>query len=157
MKSHSYREEEMLLRRMLMLATLALLSAGCGSEFPTARVSGRVTLNGKPVDQVEVMFSPIAAEGKINSGVGSYGVTDADGRYTLLLIGTKDTKGAVIGKHKVRIDNHSPPGDSSDDRPQKRPKPAVLIPAKYHALNSILEFEVTSGGTDKADFDLTSP
>jgi hypothetical protein len=147
----------MLLRRLLMLTALAVLSAGCGSEFPTARVSGRVTLNGKPVDQVEVMFSPVATEGKINSGVGSYGVTDSDGRYTLILIGTKDTKGAVIGKHKVRIDNHSPPGDPSDDRPQKRPKPAVLIPAKYHHLNPILEFEVTSGGSDKADFDLTSP
>src|SRR5581483_10021007 len=88
-------EEEMIRRRLLILAAFTVLSAGCGGgEFPVAKVSGRVTLNGQPVDKVSVMFQPIAAEGKLNSGMGSYGITDTDGRYTLKLIG-KETKGAV--------------------------------------------------------------
>ena len=147
----------MIRRRLLILAAFTVLSAGCGGgEFPVAKVSGRVTLNGQPVDKVSVMFQPIAAEGKLNSGMGSYGITDTDGRYTLKLIG-KETKGAVIGKHKVRIENYTEPGDSSDDRPKKRPKAAVPIPRKYNQLEAKLEFDVPSGGTDKADFDLTSP
>jgi hypothetical protein len=145
----------MLLRRLLLLAVLVVLSVGCGGEFPTANVSGRVTVNGKPVEKVSVMFQPVAAEGKINSGVGSYGITDADGRYTLKLIG-KESRGAVIGKHKVRFENWTDPGDTSVDSPKrKQAAPAVKIPQRYY--DKPMDYEVASGGTDKADFELTSP
>jgi hypothetical protein len=145
----------MLLRRLLLLAVLVGLSVGCGGEFPIANVSGRVTVNGKPVDKVSVMFQPVAAEGKINAGVGSYGITDADGRYSLKLIG-KETRGAVIGKHKVRFENWTDPGDTSVDSPKrKQAAPAVKIPQKYY--DKPMDYDVKSGGTDKADFDLTSP
>jgi hypothetical protein len=146
----------MFLRRLLMLAALAMLSAGCSSgEFATANVSGRVTVNGKPVEKVSVMFQPVAAEGKLNAGVGSYGVTDAEGRYALKLIG-KESKGAVIGKHKVRFENYTDPGDTSVDSPKRRQAaPTVKIPQRYY--DKAMDFEVPSGGTDKADFQLTSP
>src|SRR5262249_24396048 len=115
---------------MSLFAAVALVAAGCGKgENETASVSGRVTLNGQPVAKVAVMFQPIAPEGNLNPGPGSYGVTDSDGRYTLKLIG-KETSGAVVGKHKVRIEVYTDPGDSSDDRPRKWVKPAVQIPTK---------------------------
>jgi hypothetical protein len=146
----------MFLRRLLLLVTLIALCIGCGGEFPTANVSGRITVNGKPVEKVAVMFQPVAAEGKINSGIGSTGISDADGRYTLILIGTKNTKGAVIGKHKVRFENYTDPGDTSDDRSKpKRTQPTVRIPQRYY--DKPMDYDVTSGGTAKADFDLTSP
>ncbi|HJZ53840.1 MAG TPA: carboxypeptidase-like regulatory domain-containing protein [Gemmataceae bacterium] len=147
----------MMLCRMSLFAAVAVVAAGCGKgEYETASVSGRVTLNGQPVAKVAVMFQPIAPEGNLNPGPGSYGVTDSDGRYTLKLIG-KETSGAVVGKHKVRIEVYTDPGDSSDDRPRKWVKPAVQIPTKYNQDKAILEFEVPASGTDEANFDLKSP
>jgi hypothetical protein len=145
----------MFLCRLLLLAALVALCLGCGSEFPTANVSGQIKVNGKPVEKVSIMFQPVAAEGKVNAGIGSYGITDADGRYTLKLIG-KETRGAVIGKHKVRFENYTEPGDTSDDRSRpKRTQPTVRIPQRYY--DKPMDYEVHSGGSDKADFDLTSP
>jgi hypothetical protein len=145
-----------MLRRLSILAALAVLSAGCSSEpYKIAPVSGRVTLNGQPVPRAAVMFQPVAVEGNFNPGPGSTGVTDADGRYTLTVVG-KDTKGAVVGKHKVRITMFEDPGDSADDRPQRpKPKQGIQVPAKYNKQEAILEFDVTSKGSDAADFSLT--
>ena len=144
-----------MLRHLLIF--VAVLPVACSSgEYQVASVSGQVTVNGKAVEKVAVMFQPVAVEGNINPGPGSYGITNSDGRYYLKLIG-KETKGAVVGKHKVRIENYTEPDDPSDDRPRKRPKPAVQIPAKYNAIEARLECDVPAGGRKDADFALTSP
>jgi hypothetical protein len=143
-------------RCLPILVALALL-AGCGSGGSgIAPVSGLVTLNGKPVAKVAVMFQPVAAPGAVNAGPGSYGITDEDGRYTLQLVG-KETKGAVVGKHKVRFIAYPDAIDTTNDRPQKRPKSASQIPAKYNDLEGKMEFEVGASGTDSANFQLVSP
>jgi hypothetical protein len=140
----------MLLRRLPVLAALALLSAGCGSQpYRTARVSGRVTLNGSPLADAAVTFQPVPVKGD-SPGPGSGGVTDAEGRYTLTVVG-KTTRGAVVGKHKVRITMFQK-DDSADDRPKR----VKRLPAKYNAKTE-LECEVPAGGTDSADFKLTTP
>src|SRR5262249_16860770 len=102
--------------RCLTLLALPLLVTGCSQgPYQGAQVSGQVTLNGKPLANAAVLFQPVAVEGNINPGPGSYGVTDQEGRYTMVLVG-KETKGAVVGKHKVRIANHDPtPQDPSED------------------------------------------
>ena len=65
-----------------------LLLVGCGQEpHAIAPVSGRVTLNGKPLPNAGVTFSPMPAGAKVDAGPGSAGVTDADGHYTLKLVG----------------------------------------------------------------------
>jgi hypothetical protein len=142
--------------RLSLLVALLVLSGCSKGPYDTASVSGRITLNGVPVADAAVMFQPVAPEGNINPGPGSYGITDADGRYSLKLVG-KETPGAVVGKHKVRVENYTPPGDSSDDRPLKRSKQATSIPLKYNRGEAILEFEVPAKGTDSADFELKSP
>ena len=140
---------------LMLLAGLVAL-AGCSKgPYETAPVSGRVTLDGQPVANAAVMFQPVAPEGNINPGPGSYGITDAEGRYSLKLIG-KETRGAVVGKHKVRVENYTDPGDSSDDRPRKPVKHANPIPGKYNRGEAILEFVVPADGTDQADFPLKS-
>jgi hypothetical protein len=150
-------------RRLLILAILAGLSAGCRrEEYQTALVSGRVTLDGQPVARVAVMFQPVAPPGNINPGPGSYGITDAQGRYTLRLMG-KETPGAVVGKHKVRIENYTEPdlpsataGGLPDDRPKRSKPPGLPIPLKYNAITPLLEYDVPAAGTDSANFELTS-
>ncbi len=133
-------------RCLPLLAALTLWAAGCGSgQF--ASVSGRVTLDDKPLPNAAVNFQPVAAKEASTPGPGSGAFTDAEGRYTLKVIG-HETRGAVVGKHKVRIT--LAPTDSGD---RKKRKP---LPAKYSGKDTVLEFDVPAGGTDTADFRLTS-
>jgi hypothetical protein len=82
-------------------------------------VSGRVTLNDKPVDGMMVYFTPVSDS---TPGSGSSGFTDADGRFTLT--SAQGRSGAYPGDYKVSIE---PPLGGADDaaRPVVRPPPAV--------------------------------
>ena len=139
------------MRRSLVPFALALtLVAGCG-RGGAVPVSGRVTLNGQPLANVHVSFQPIAAGKDHNPGGGSYGITDADGRFTLRLVET-DVAGAVAGKHRVEVT----PRNTDDDADRRGKGAPTGVPARYNR-NSELTFEVPAGGTDKADFVLTAP
>jgi hypothetical protein len=130
--------------RVAALAVALAVLSGCGGG--TTTVSGVVTLDGNPVEGATVLFTPESGDG---GGVGgSSGKTDAQGRYTLRTV-ADDRAGAARGKHKVTI--------SLSKSDPKSPEGAVtdLIPAKYNT-KSELTFDVPSGGTDKADFVLTT-
>ena len=142
-------------RHLPVLAGFFVLALGCSNEpYQVGQVSGRISVDGKPVEKAAIMFQPVARNGNINPGPGSYGITDAEGRYTLTLIGV-EKKGAAVGLHKVRVENYTPPGDPHDDRPRKIAKPAIPIPGWYSRIDAILEFEVKSGNNE-ADFPLSS-
>ena len=104
---------------VLALIAGCLLLLGCGSaEYELAPVSGQVTMNGKPLPNVEikVSFQPVATgTDEPNPGPGSYAITDADGRFTLRTI-EPDADGAVVGKHIVRLTTKPPEQDPDDDR-----------------------------------------
>jgi hypothetical protein len=136
--------------RSFSFLTLLLLVLGCGGRHNLARVSGRVTLNGQPLAHAAVTFQPIAAPGNSRPGTGSGGITDAQGRYSLKLIGT-ETQGAVVGRHLVSI-SLAREDNSADDRPTR----SKQSPAKRKAKRQ-LEYDVPPGGTDSADFALTLP
>lgn len=146
-----------MIRRLLLLGVVSLVVLGCRSrEYSVAPVSGKVTLDGKPLVGAAVMFQPSAQGKNINPGPGSYGITDAEGRYTLVLIG-EESKGAAVGKHKVRISDHDDTKQAADDdSPVKRKKSDVKVPPKYNAVEALFEFEVPSKGSSEANFDLTS-
>jgi hypothetical protein len=139
------------MRRWFLALSFCFLLAGCGGPFKTASVSGRVTANGKPLANVAVLFQPIATADNKDPGPGSTGVTDSDGRYTLTIVG-KNSRGAVVGKHKVRIMRMGDNTDSADDQP----KPVKPV-SRRGKRETALEFEVPAGGTDAANFDLKSP
>lgn len=124
---------------------------GCARPgYKVAPVSGRVSLDGKPLPNINVRFQPIAVGENVNPGPQSAGRTDTEGRYTLTVTDVPPKAGAVVGKHRVFF---SPviPTSARDDEIIRVEDP---IPAKYR--EKPLEFEVPAGGTDKADFDLTS-
>jgi hypothetical protein len=129
---------------------LLLALAGCGRS-DVAPVSGRVTLDNKPLAQATVVFQPVSQEK--NPGPGSVGRTDDKGQFTLQLM-TSTTPGAVLGKHKVSITAY----EGGNEIPSSGSRPAfrkALVPLKYNA-ESQLTFEVPAGGTAGADFDLKS-
>src|SRR5262245_49769541 len=132
--------------------TFLLVLAGCSSS-KIAPVSGRVTLDGKPLAGVHVSFQPIGRPGEMNPGGGSYAITDAEGQFKLLLV-EGEQPGAFVGKHRVEITARSEPIPANVDL-AKRPTPKVFVPAKY-SRNSELTFEVPPGGTAAANFELKS-
>jgi hypothetical protein len=131
-----------------LLPLACALFVGCGSG--TAPVSGRITLNGKPLARASVTFAPIAARGEKEPGPSSAAITDADGRYSLKLIGQSGS-GAMVGKHKVMVALQEEV-NTADDNPVKLKQ----LPLKYNGQTT-LEFDVPAGGTSKADFELKVP
>ena len=118
---------------------------GCGGR--TGRVSGVVTLDGKPLVGATVSFTPASGD---NGGVGgSYGKTDAQGRYTLRTVVGK-ANGAAVGKHKVSISLYKRTRTT-------RTRPEGVGPGEVQRAKTDLTFDVPAGGTDKADFELVSP
>jgi hypothetical protein len=139
------------IRRLGVLGCLLLLLTGCGGpKYQTAPVSGRVTLDGRPMANAHVSFQP-TAQGNPNPGPGSFGVTDADGHFRLQTIQPRQD-GAVVGSHVVRIVPYRPNEGLKDDD-TVRPRDPSLPP---QADDGSLRFAVSPDGTDRADFALTS-
>jgi hypothetical protein len=115
-------------------------------------------MNGQPLANALVSFQPIAKEGEINAaGQGSTGKTNEKGEYILTFSNGKP--GAVVGKHRVLISVLEPQVGDSDARPPRGGFPlANKVPERYGlGEKDELSFVVPAGGTDKADFPLTSP
>jgi hypothetical protein len=128
---------------------------GCSSKsYKVAQVSGRVTLDGKPLPKASVTFAPMASKENQNPGPTSHGLTDADGRFTLIF--DTSTTGSVVGKCRVYITTlqTDPAADERDaGGPVKRVRDKV--PEKYNQKTELV-YDVPAGGTDKANFDLKS-
>jgi hypothetical protein len=118
---------------LFVCASIGLI--GCGNATaPMAEVEGVVTLDGTPLPEAGIAFLPDAQRGAI--GQGSHAVTDANGHFTLLA-GTAGKTGAVLGWHKVVVEDYKAKAEH---------KPKGRVPARYEsALGSGLEFEIKSG------------
>ena len=89
------------IRCVLMLLWALVVLAGCGQGLPVAPASGVVLLDGAPLTNVTVMTQPIATNSP-NPGPGSFGRTNAEGRFDLELV-KPAVRGAIIGEHRVMI------------------------------------------------------
>jgi hypothetical protein len=144
----SYRRLDLWSVGLLALAVLA----GCGPGNPLGReaVSGRVTLDGTPLEFGNISFDPVARSGGVRSGA-----LITDGEYSM------DTlKGLPPGKYKVRIfaAEANPPDMKAPDGGEL-PAPAAelpgqsLIPPEYNVQSDIVR-EVTAGGNNRFDFEV---
>ena len=137
---------------LLVLAAGGLLLSGCGGEdYELAPISGRVTLDGKPLAKIRVSFQPVSKRpDEPNPGPGSYGTTDTEGRYTLQTV-ESDADGAVVGTHRVHLGTKPPEQDPADDR---APVYKEIVPAQWR--DGSQTFEVPPEGTDQANFHMKS-
>jgi hypothetical protein len=94
------------------LALGLLTCGGCGPDSQFAEVEGIITLAGKPLPQVEVVFLPDPEQG--THGPSSSALTDAEGRYRLAT--DKGQDGARIGTHRVCIRDLTIESDSLQAR-----------------------------------------
>src|SRR5947209_19745243 len=103
------------MRPHLVLGFAVLLAIGCGSKY--APVSGKVTLNGKPLPNAHVMFQPVGKPGSIEAGEGSAGKTNEKGEFTLTSSTGKN--GAMVGTHQVSISASEAQAGDRDTRPPR--------------------------------------
>jgi hypothetical protein len=140
------------MRARFLLVGLLALGVGCGgSSKKIVPVTGKVTLNGKPLVGASVQFQPVVPEGapeEISSGAK----TDDNGEFTLNT--TTGQPGAQVGPHKVTITlAESPAGPTGDERRPVRGG-STGQPAPEFKVNTTVDFEVPPGGTNAANFDV---
>jgi hypothetical protein len=151
----------------LLLAGVAGLPGCGGVEY--AEVEGTVTLDGKPLPEVEVLFLPDPERG--GRGPRSTAFTDEFGRYRLRT--DKGQAGAVVGSCRVCINDiralETPgaqggasgaagPSGAAANGPARRPLPPSRVPEPYTSAartpfrdvavkpsKQTLDFDVKSG------------
>ena len=133
----------------LVVTTLFAGLAGCGAnkgEFETARVRGKVTYNGRPLETGSLVFVPVAG------GPSAQANLDSSGNYVLGTYSKND--GAVFGEHEVMIvamtGGEGPQEASDPDAGMKS-----LIPSHYGDLKkSGLRVTVQPNIENQINFDL---
>jgi hypothetical protein len=127
---------------IVALACLASVTwiAGCGGNPDLADVRGVVTLDGQPLPDAFIMFTP---EGGV--GTVSFGQSTSDGSYRMRF--TEKEYGAFIGSNKVSIGT----GDVSSDGTGKVKE---VVPKVYNTETTLVA-DVKSG-KNTFDFDLKS-
>ncbi len=112
--------------------------AGCGSSrIPTEPVEGVVTLDGVPVEKVNVNFIPK------NTGTGETagGMTDAAGKYVLSSMNGDFGKGALEGEYLVTLSKMEV---TTFDKP--RPSPSGMI---YSSSKELMPKECVTARSTK--------
>ncbi len=146
------------LRIAALLSAAVLVGCGGGDELDVGGVEGVVTLDGKPLPNAVVTFTPKAG------GPSGVGKTDAEGKYQLL---TVNENGAVIGEHFVSIvcvpEAQAVESYRSDDpryaeamakKSDYKPKPVTKVPERYNLQTELVE--KVESGSNTINFDLKS-
>lgn len=149
----------MLVRSAFSWAILAFLLAGCSGDGvkpevvpPLEKVTGKITLDGKPAENVSVTFTPATG----TSGNGASAVTDASGTYSLVY--RTGAPGIPQGEYVVLFSKLTQPDGSPIPAGQTAADVMAVdqIPEQYRNMdNKAMSLVVPAGGTNK-DFDLKS-
>ena len=121
----------------VFVGAACLLLGGCSESLEFGQVTGTVTLNGKPLNDVLVMFLPEPRED--GTGAHSESVTDSSGKFELIYSADAETPGAVVGPHRVVIE------DILAENTRDRRLPIRIHPSYSSAAHTPLKYEVKPG------------
>ncbi|QDU59678.1 hypothetical protein Pan216_05100 [Planctomycetes bacterium Pan216] len=140
----TFGKRDLFVVALVLGTSLPLLGCQYGHAGPElAETVGFVTWKGEPLAGAMVAFIPDRERG--TSGPMAIGVTDREGRYTLVTSGTRS--GAILGEHRVSI---SLSADPYSDMP-----PTQTLPMRYaDETTSGLTAHVVASKTNTLDFDL---
>lgn len=139
---------------VMVAGAFAGLILGCGPSSPAVKpVTGIVTLDGKPVADAEVGFSPLIP----GQGLSAVGKTGADGSFVLNAQGARPGRGTAVGEYAVTVRKYEAPSSaqSSSDESNENLKP--LVPRKYMDKSTSPLKATVSSGENSFQFELTSP
>ena len=120
--------------RLMATAVLLLGLASCGDGLKRVPVQGKITAQGKPLDNAVIQFIPTGS----TKGEGGIGRSDQSGNFSL--IGSRGgAKGVVPGEYKVRVSrliarDGSPLPD--DAKEVENPGAKESIPGPYNSPES---------------------
>ena len=140
-----------------ILVAAAIVLTGCPNSRPaTYRVTGTVTMQGKPFAGAVITFVPTSKEGEAASAI-----TDSEGKYALTTWQAGD--GARPGEYRVKVSKQEetavdpskmvrnvPLEEDQKYVENKKPRPPVksLVPSKYQDESSSgLSHTVPNGPT----------
>ena len=116
---------------VFVMGVLLICLPGCDSGPKLGRVSGTITINGEPVEQATITFTPA-------DGQSSFARTDANGFYELQFSGGK--QGALLGENYISIETGRVGTNEQGDLVEYPER----LPAKYNAESEIVR-EVNEG------------
>lgn len=129
-------------RPWALVGTVAIgLLAGCGDGPELAPVSGTVLLDGQPLIDALVLFTPIGG------GRPSAARTDEHGEYELIF--TESHSGALPGEHLIRISTFQEGDPDGDDAPAFE-----QVPSRYNTETELARN--VELGSNTLDFQLDS-
>jgi uncharacterized membrane protein len=147
--------------RILLVSAVVLnlfLLAGCGQSgtIKTDVVTGKITLDGQPLPDANINFTPLNGGGN-----AAYSITDEKGVYELQTSQGKANAGTTPGEYLVTIHKSvfEPTGkkikDSETEELMDELKSRELVPDIYtNPKKSKLNVVVVAGQTNTFDFDL---
>ena len=115
--------------RSILIAVMCLIIPGCGNDLNLGQVTGKVTLDGKPVPNAFITFEPQFG------GRPAMAKSDESGAYELQF--NQSNSGALIGEHHVRI--------STEDRTPDDKLIPEIIPKAYRSAEGFIPVTVNSG------------
>ncbi|WP_197443793.1 carboxypeptidase-like regulatory domain-containing protein [Maioricimonas rarisocia] len=134
---------------MLLSAAVAVALVGCTrSDLPTlGDVNGVVTLDGNPLPEAVVNFTPTSG------GRPSTGTTDENGYYSLLYLEGVD--GAIVGEHAVTVEPITT--EEMDDYDEENPEAGGTPPPQLpdSAYDGSIKKEVAEG-SNEIDIELSN-
>lgn len=145
-------------RSTLLAVVVTLLPLGCGPSGPRlVPVSGKLTLNGAPLEGAGITFAPDPGNAASTPGGASSG---ADGSF---IAKSGDSDGLAPGKYKVLVtksslkDGAKVPDEFKDDPIMAAMAGLTIdsLPPEYATADtSPLTLEVPDGGGDDFTFDV---
>lgn len=130
-------------RTLLLILLPLLMASGCGENDPLNRqaISGKIMLDGEPLVDGTVEFTPVG------NGVPS-GASVKDGLFTI-----PEEKGLPPGDYVVRISAANSSGVTTEMPGESNQIALELIPEKYNT-KSELSYHVDEKGSNVLDLDL---
>ena len=142
-----------------LIAGMFLVATGCKSKtIEVAPVQGIVTLDGKPLEGIEVHFVPDGEKG--TEGPRAIGTTDAKGQFALTC-GDRGS-GAVVGHHRVMLVDTwaQPPVPDRREGKAAAPRKVLDRPRISDVYSQVtttpLRREVAAGGSPSVELKIVS-
>ena len=116
---------------VVLMGLGCLLMAACANpdHFPLAETRGRIVCEGQPVPHARVFFEPLQTGESALVGKQAFAVAEADGTFVLTTYESGD--GAVVGRHRVRV-----------DRPHPEDYPRFTCPCVLNSEIDVMEVDV---------------